>query len=93
MSVVFRLLFSNGLPYHVVLGPRMLSQVQIQATLPFQPLATDVAHKVLLHSVFDHVLLQRVLVRASLVTFGTVYNFAVTLFRDNSMINLITGLI
>ena len=71
----------------------MLSQVQIQATFPFQPLATDVAHKVLLHSVFDHVLLQRVLVRASLVTFGTVYNFALALFRHNSMINLITGLI
>ena len=71
---------------HIVLGPRMLSQVQIQATFPFQPLATDVAHKVLLHSVFDHVLLQRVLVRASLVTFGTVYNFALALFRD--MINL-----
>ena len=70
----------------------MLSKVEIQAALPFQPLSTDVADKVLLHRVLDHVLLQRVLIRAPLVTFGTVHNFALTLFRDNSMINLITGM-
>ena len=66
----------------------MLSQVQVQATLPFQPLATDVAYKVLLHSVLDHVLLQGMLVRTSLVTFGAVHNFAFTLFRDYTMIDL-----
>ena len=67
----------------------MLPQVQVQTALPFQPLAADVAHEVLLHRVLDHVLLQRVLVRAPLVTVGTVHNFPFTLFRDESMINLI----
>ena len=54
--------------------------MEVQATLPFQSLATDVAHKVLFHRVLDHVLLQGVLIRASLVTFGTVHNFALPLF-------------
>ena len=94
-SLFLKYIFGNGCckdktSHHVVLGPRVLSQVQVQATLPFQPLATDVAHKILLHRVLDHVLLQRMLIRASLVTFGTVHNFALSLFRDNSMINLIT---
>ena len=66
--------------------------MEVQATLPFQSLATDVAHKVLLHSVLDHVLLQGVLIRAPFVTFGTIHNFALPLFRDNSMINLVTGM-
>ena len=66
----------------------MLSQVEVQTALPFQPLSTDVADKVLLHSVLDHVLLQGVLVRTPLVTFGTVHNFAFTLFRDYTMIDL-----
>ena len=61
-SLFLKYIFGNGCckdktSHHVVLGPRVLSQVQVQATLPFQPLATDVAHKILLHRVLDHVLL------------------------------------
>ena len=81
-------LSSTPKAYHVVLCPGVLPQVQIKATLPLQPLSTDVADKVLLHCVLDHVFLQGVLVRASLVAFGTIHNLTFSLFRHKSMISL-----
>ena len=60
----------------MVFGSRVPSKVQIQITFPLPLLGTDVAPKVFLHHVSDHVILHCLFIRAFPFTFGTVFLIA-----------------